>query len=141
MDLRQYTIVEDVVATPVAPEGVTSSKDGLKFIKIYIKESEPDVKEMVDQSAAQFQAMNAKLGLLMWGLKVFGHEEDATHNPVQWRQRLQEARTANIEHGSGENAIWTEADQGSSLLSAFVTTGRRCRTMNGVGPWVSSARR
>lgn len=101
MDLRQYIIVEDVAETLVAPEGVTSPKDCRQFIQLDLKEPEPDVKKMVDQSTAQFQAMSARLGLLMWGWKVFDYEEDMTYDPAQWRQRLQEARIAGIGHGSG----------------------------------------
>ena len=64
---------------------------------------EPDIKEMVDQSADRFQAMNASLSLLMWGLRVYRREEDTAHDPGQWRQRLQEARCASVGNGSGDN--------------------------------------
>jgi hypothetical protein len=101
MDLRQYTIAEDVAEAPVAPEGRTSPEDGRQYVRLDLKEPEPDVKEMVDQSAAQFEAMNARLGLLTWGLKVFVHDEDTTYDPAQWRQRLQEARTTSVGDGSG----------------------------------------
>jgi hypothetical protein len=57
---------------------------------------------MVDRSAIQLQATNARLNLQMWGLKVFNHEDNATFNPAQWSQRLHEARTANGWDGSSE---------------------------------------
>jgi hypothetical protein len=71
-----------------------------------LKPPEPDVKEMVDRSAAQYQAMNTKVGLLMWGMKVFRGEECATYDPAKWRERLAEAQTAGVagsdEHEPGE---------------------------------------
>lgn len=102
MDLRRYTVAEDATETPVAPEGRTSPEDGRQYVRLDLRAPEPDIKDMVDQSAAQFQAVNARLGLLMWGLKVFGYEEGTTYDPAQWRQRLQEARTAGVWDGSGE---------------------------------------
>ena len=89
---------------------------------------EPDVKEMVDQNAAQFQAMNARLALQMWGLKVYERDESTAHDPSQWRQRLREA-----------HVICTRANDmgrdgpGSWPPSASATTGRRCRMMIGSG--------
>ena len=47
---------------------------------------------MVEQSATTFQAANARLGLLMWGVKVFGHEQDVTYDPAEWRPMLQELK-------------------------------------------------
>lgn len=102
MDLRQYTVAEDTAEAPVAPEDRTSPQDGRQYVRLNLKAPEPDVKEMVDQSATQLQAMNARLGLLMWGLKVFRHEEGTTYDPAQWRQRLLEARTAGVWDSSGE---------------------------------------
>jgi len=109
MDLRQYTVAEDAAETAVAPEGGTFSKDDRQSIHLDPKDPEPDVKEMVDQSAAQFQAIDARFGLLMWGLRVFDYEEDTTHDPAQWQQRLQEART--VADGDGS---YDEHDPGRS---------------------------
>ena len=86
MDLRQYTPREDAVEAPVAGDESTPPKDGQHYVRLDPKTPEPDVKEMMDQSAAQFQAMNARLGLLMWGRKVFGREEVVTYDPGQWRR-------------------------------------------------------
>jgi hypothetical protein len=102
MDLRQYTIAEDAAEASVAPEGRTSPEGGRQYVRLDLKVPEPDVKEMVDRSDAQFQAMNARLGLLMWGLKVFGHEESTTYDPAQWRERLQEARANGFGDASGD---------------------------------------
>jgi len=102
MDLRQYTVAEDATEAPVTSEGRTSPDDGQQYIRLDLKVPEPDLKELVDQSAAQFQAMSARHDLLMWGLKVFGYEEVTAYDPAQWRQRLQEARTTGDGEGDGE---------------------------------------
>lgn len=92
MDLRKYIVTEDVVEAPVVSEDRTSPKEDRQYVRLDLIEPEPDVKEMMDQSAAQLQAINARTGLQMWGLKVFRQEENATYDPTQWRERLQEAR-------------------------------------------------
>ena len=96
MDLRQYTIAEDVAEGPVASEEDTTPEDSRQYVRLDLKAPEPDVQEMMDQSTTQFQATNTRLGLLMWGLKVFGHEEAVTYDPAQWRKRLQEAETTGV---------------------------------------------
>jgi hypothetical protein len=102
MDLRQYIVAEDATEAPVTSEGRMSPDDVQQYIRLELKEPEPDVKEMVDQSAAQFQSMNARLDLLMWGLKVFAHEEGTTYDPAQWRERLRETRAAGDAHAHAE---------------------------------------
>jgi hypothetical protein len=94
MDLRQYTVAEDSPEVPAPAEGQKPPEDRRQYLRLDLKVPEPDVKEMVDESAAKFQAMNVRLGLLMWGRKVYGREEGTTYDPGQWRQRLQEAQTA-----------------------------------------------
>jgi len=104
MDLRRYSVAEEEVEASVPAGGPTSPEEsGRKFIRLDLKEPEPDLKEMVDQSGAQIQSMNARIGLLMWGVKVFGHEEDITYNPAQWRQRLREARSTSVGDDSGRD--------------------------------------
>lgn len=102
MDLRQYAVAEDAAGGSVAPEEHTSPEGGRQYVRLDLKAPEPDVQEMMDQSAAQFQAMTTRLDLLMWGIKVFGHEEAMTYDPAQWRQRVQEARTSGGWDVSGE---------------------------------------
>jgi hypothetical protein len=63
-------------------------------VRLGLTAPDPDLQEMVERSTTELQAMNAGLGLLMWGIKVFGREESTTYDPSQWRRRLQDARTA-----------------------------------------------
>lgn len=63
---------------------------------------EPDIKAMVDRNAAQLQATSARIGLLMWGRKVYNREEEPAYDPSQWRQQLQKARAAGHDHRTDE---------------------------------------
>jgi len=102
MDLRQYTIAEVPAKPSVTAAGRTSPKDGQQYIRLDLKAPEPDIKEMVDQSTAQFQTMNTRLGLLMWGKKVFGYEEETMYDPAQWQNRLHESMDADDEYVNAE---------------------------------------
>ncbi|MDI6872291.1 MAG: ATP-binding protein [Bacillota bacterium] len=102
MDLRQYTVVGNPAEPPITSEDSTSPDDDRQSVRLEPNVPEPDVKEMVDQSAARLEVINARLGLLMWGLSVFRHEEGTTYDPAQWQQRLQEARTTGTRDSSGE---------------------------------------
>ncbi|MHB9110576.1 MAG: hypothetical protein ACYDCO_26280 [Armatimonadota bacterium] len=117
MDLRQYTISKDAAGNPVVPEAGTYPEDGRQIIQIKLNIPEPDVKEMVDQNSAKMQTVNAIFNLLMWGLKVFDHEEDTIYDPSQWQQRLNEARNADFQDDSnGEFALF----QGGPAIVAAV---------------------
>ena len=94
MDLRQYAITKSAAEDATATDEATAPEPARRYLHLDLKEPEPDVKEMADKSAARFEAMNARLGLLMWGLHVFKHEDRATYDPTQWRQRLVQARSA-----------------------------------------------
>jgi hypothetical protein len=96
MDLRQYTPTEDASGASNGPDNGKSLEGGQKFICLDLKMPEPDIKEMVDRSAAQFQTMNNNVSLVIWGLKVFCHEECEIYDPAQWRQKLQEARSIGV---------------------------------------------
>ncbi len=49
------------------------------------------IKKMVDESATQHEALNSRLGLNVWGLKVFRKEENLVDASGQWRTKLDEA--------------------------------------------------
>ncbi|MBN2005803.1 MAG: AAA family ATPase [Anaerolineae bacterium] len=101
MDLRQYATTENAEPS-VALENHTPPKSDQQHIRLDLKVPEPDIKEMIDQKTARFQAMEAKLGLLLWGTKIFDYEEDVTYAATQWQQRLQEAQTSYSECVSNE---------------------------------------
>ncbi|MCX6676720.1 MAG: ATP-binding protein [Methanothrix sp.] len=92
MDLRRYTVTGEVDEDATAMEGVTSHEQARHYIRLAPMELEPDVREMAEESAAQLEALNTSLNLLMWGLNVFNNEDTTTYDPMQWRQRLMQAR-------------------------------------------------
>jgi hypothetical protein len=94
MDLRQYTVAVDAPEVPIVAGGHKPPEDGRQYVRLDLNVPEPDVKEMVDQSAAQLEAMNARLGLLTWGMKVFRGENSTIYDPSLWLQKLGAARTA-----------------------------------------------
>lgn len=92
MDLRRYTVTGEVDEGATAMEGVTSHEQARHYIRLAPMELEPDVREMAEESAAQLEALNTSLNLLMWGLNVSNNEDTTTYDPMQWRQRLMQAR-------------------------------------------------
>jgi hypothetical protein len=117
MDLRQYR------AAGATPDVSGGSKDGTppedhqRSIRLELQVPEPDIREMVEESTARFGALNSRLSLVMWGLKVFGYEEDAAYQPGQWREKLQQARSANNIYDGGEEQ---DLGQGGPGLVAAV---------------------
>lgn len=94
MDLRRYTVLNEVEEDATSMENVTSHESGQGYVRLALTELEPDVSEMAKESAAQLEAMNASLNLLMWGLKSFKYEDTVTYDPTLWRQYLTRARSA-----------------------------------------------
>lgn len=93
MDLRQYSVADADLAeddSKSEEHELTSYRE--QHILLDLKEPEADVKEMVDKNATGFQFLEDRVGLLMWGIKIFAHEEEQRYDPTQWRQRLQESR-------------------------------------------------
>jgi hypothetical protein len=89
MDFRQYTFSE--VSAPEAPEPEAKDGETKRYIRLEPKPPEPDVQAMVDVGAARSSAMNTRLGLLMWGIKVF-ERDTATYDPTLWQEKLGEAQ-------------------------------------------------
>ena len=91
MDFRQYTVAETN-----GPENLDAEANAGEPAKRYIwlepKAPDPEVQAMVDESAAQYSASNARLSVLMWGIKAFKREE-GDHDPSQWREKLAQAQT------------------------------------------------
>jgi hypothetical protein len=95
MDLRQYTVATDMSGAPTPALSVPPRDKDQNRVVLNPKAPDPDIQEMVAQSTRNLQAMNARAGLKVWGLKVFNRENDATYDSNQWRARLDEARAAN----------------------------------------------
>ena len=98
MDLRRYSVAE-VVPTNTADATDATDSASVKpaqQVRWSPEEPESDVKRMVDAGSIRFNAMNIRLGLLMWALHVFKNEDVETGNPAEWRQQLEQARIQEV---------------------------------------------
>lgn len=90
MDFRQYDVAHE---QPVA--GETSAADGEDPTKNYIrlepKPPAPEVQQLIDESTKKLGEMNTRLGIYVWGLKIF-QQEDGPADPAQWREKLASAQ-------------------------------------------------
>ncbi len=94
MDVRQYTIVEQASSPVVAADGRKADVDSQRLIRLSLGGLEPDLEAMSAKSTAEYEAMNARLGLANWAYSVFRGEQNSNHDPAQWRKRLAEAHAA-----------------------------------------------
>jgi hypothetical protein len=94
MDLRQYTLSEADVneTTKTAHHGSPESPQ--RLIRLDPREPEPDITEMMNESAVRFAATNAWLRLFHWAYKKFQGDTSAPCQPTIWPQLLSEAMTA-----------------------------------------------
>lgn len=91
MDLRQYTVAPEATEPPGNSRSYASSDGERQYIRLTLKDPDPDVKRMVDESASEAKPIATGLSVLMWGLSVFYHRDEETYDPTQWRLRLQQA--------------------------------------------------
>ncbi len=95
MDFRQYTVAETN-----RPEHLDAEADASEPAKRYLwlepKAPDLEVQAMVDESATQYSASNARVSVLMWGLKAFKREK-GDHDLSQWREKLAQAQTMDRE--------------------------------------------
>lgn len=119
IDLRQYDIPEDVPASDAAngqPDDMArDDESSRRVVQLRAKEADPDIEELVAAGREDFAASNARLGLMMWGYKVFNREPDDGYDPAQWRARLAAARAAEAESHDPE-----ELDAGGPAFIAVV---------------------
>jgi hypothetical protein len=97
MDLRQYSVGEEVRADDLHSDDTETPRTRLRLDP---KPQDADVQQMVNENVEKFAATNARLALLMWGLKVFERDHSSTIDPMQWRSRLAQAMTFDSD-GSG----------------------------------------
>jgi len=123
MDFRQYTI-SDTSGPEILDAEANAGEPAKRYVRLEPKAPDADVQAMVDESAAQYSAMNNRLGLLMWGLQTF-NRENGNHDPSQWREKLAEARATDREaeqhdgsqHGPGFVAAICVRDNWNEMSS------------------------
>lgn len=122
MDLRGYQVVEateETLRAVGAPATVTPA-EGSKLVVLSGTIPDADLQKMVEQGAAWHARINARLGLHMWGIKVFAREESVSYDPAAWREKLAEAMA-----GAHGNADDDEAElisfgaEGAGLVAAI----------------------
>lgn len=90
MDLRQYDVAHDQPT-----EGNTAVADGESSQKNYIrlepKPPAPEVQQLINESTKKMIAMDARLGIYMWGLQIFQREIGSADH-AQWREKLASAK-------------------------------------------------
>jgi hypothetical protein len=101
MDLRKHTTAE-----PQPPEGDTPEEDAdsseppAPTLRFDPKPPDADLQELVDENASRQSAMNARLGLLNWGIQTF-KRETGRHDPAHWAAKLAEAQAMPAGDGDG----------------------------------------
>lgn len=92
MDVRQYEGAGEVTEVPNAE--AASDVEPRKMIRINVRLDDADVEAMSQESAAQHAELDRRLGLQMWGIKVFEGDNQSNYDPSLWKSKLQEARDA-----------------------------------------------
>ena len=91
MDLRQYSASD--TPGPEIPDPQAKAGDSpRRYVRLDPTPPEADVQAMVDRSSSRLAAMNARLGVLMWGVHAF-RRETGKYDPAQWAAKLSEAQT------------------------------------------------
>ena len=90
MDLRQYSVSD--TSGPEIPDLQAKGGDSpRRYVRLEQTPPEADVQAMVDEGASRLAAMNARLGVLMWGVQAF-RRETGKYDPAQWGAKLSEAQ-------------------------------------------------
>ena len=96
MDLRQYTVSD--TPGPEIPDPQAKPGDSpRRYVRLEPTPPEADVQAMVDEGASRLAAMNARLGVLLWGIQAF-RRETGKYDPAQWGAKLAEAQAMDCEH-------------------------------------------
>jgi hypothetical protein len=95
MDLRQYTVAapyQEPESADLVPDNVeTAPQPQSTLVRLDLGAAEPDVQEMVERSTVTHLAFEQRIGLLMWGIKVFEYASEPQYDPAQWQVKLNEA--------------------------------------------------
>ena len=123
MDLRQYS-VSDTPGPEINDPQAKSGDSPRRYVRLEPKPPEADVQAMVDESSFRLAAVNARLGVLMWGVQAF-RREAGKYDPALWAAKLSEAqvmdRQADDEdgrHAPGFVAVVCIRDHWDDMTSA-----------------------
>lgn len=98
MDLRKYRasiVPAETIGTPTDHAETTTAPESeppSQYVVLTPDVPDADLQQMMDAHAGEYADTSARLGLQMWGVKVFRGEEPSAYNPAEWRERLAAAR-------------------------------------------------
>jgi hypothetical protein len=95
MDLRQYA-VSDTLGPEISDPHAKPGDSPRRYVRLEPTPPEADVQAMVDEGTSRLAAVNARLGVLMWGVRGFGRET-GKYDPAQWAAKLAEAQAMDCE--------------------------------------------
>ncbi len=90
MDLRQFDVAEADGAQEGTPAGHAGGEPAKAYLRLEPRPPAPEVQELVDRAAKTHDAMNARLSVYLWGLKLFQRESGP--DPSQWREKIAAAQ-------------------------------------------------
>ncbi len=102
MDFRQYT-VSDTPGREISDPAAKPGESLRRYVQLDPKPPEADVQAMVDEGASRLATMNARMGVLMWGVQAF-RRETGKYDPSQWAAKLAEARAMDREAGQKDGS-------------------------------------
>lgn len=90
MDIRQYTIRK--TSEPEVSESHKNDTEAAKhYLELQAKAPDPDVQDMVNKNAAEFELMNVRLAVLLWGYEEM-ERNGGSHDSSRWREMLEYVR-------------------------------------------------
>ena len=124
MDLRQYS-VSDTPGSEIRDPQAKAGDSPRRYVRLELTPPEADVQAMVDEGASRLAAMNARLGLLVWGRQAF-RGETGRYDPAEWAAKLSEAQAMDRQaededssrHGPGFVAAVCIRDRWDDMTSA-----------------------
>jgi hypothetical protein len=102
MDFRQYTVSDTLGPEIPDPQGKPGDPPR-RYVRLDPKPPEADVQAMVDEGASRLAAMNARLGVLMWGIQAF-RRQIGKYDPAQWALKLAEAQAMDRQAGEEDSS-------------------------------------
>jgi conflict system STAND superfamily ATPase len=93
MDLRQYTVSD--TPGPEVP-GAKPGEPPRRYVQLDPKPPDADVQAMVNESAARYAGLNARLSVRLWGLQAF-RRENGKYDPTLWAAKLDEGQAMDRE--------------------------------------------
>lgn len=103
MDFRQYIVTETTQQEALEDEEKSDASEKV-YVQFQPTAPDSDVQAMVDEGMVEFNAMSARLGLMMWGIQIF-ERKSGNYDSSLWRDKLAEAqridRDIEYDDGSG----------------------------------------